>query len=125
MCVRVCVCVHAAERAKCNETLEAEAPLVAVVTSAVVVGAIGVIATIIIVAVLCICQRKKSKVLRTHQGGGHGREENVVGSHNAPLPWTLHQLVGQGRFGRVYSATCDNQLVAVKIYSQLRYVCVC
>ncbi len=107
-----------------NESRGGVASHVAVAMSVVLFMVIAA-ATIVAVAVLCICQRKESKVLRTRQEGGRGREENVVGSHNAPLPWTLHQLVGQGRFGRVYSATCDNQLVAVKIYSQLRYVCVC
>ena len=77
----------------------------------------------IVILAACVCFRKfRFRGSRGGQESGHGMEEEfMLDSHSAPLPWTLQRLVGQGRFGKVFCASYDNDLVAVKVYPQSRY----
>ena len=65
----------------------------------------------------------------TKSSGGrvpvHEEEEFAMSRQGAPLPWTLQQLVGQGRFGTVFCASYQDQLIAVKVYSLTRCVYMC
>ena len=81
-------------------------------------SAIGAVLAIIVIfiAILCTVKLKKRFNTRAKQTGPE-RHTNSRPSSETILPWQLNERIGQGRFGFVYKAVYDGQIVAVKIFS--------
>ena len=77
---------------------------------------VGVLLLLILLFFLCHCGKKLSKCYSRNRPLRPSTLENVYTPHYSQ-PWVLKGLVGQGRFGHVYKALYDGNIVAVKVYS--------
>lgn len=86
----------------------------------VIFASLAVAVAVAVMGFLCLFKRRLWKVyccrhLRRRRTSQTSIERQFSG--RVSQPWTLQGMVGQGRFGHVYKALYNGEIVAVKMYS--------
>ena len=88
--------------------------LVAIIT---IVGAIvSLVLVIAIIVVVWRCKRTKSSE-SVHSGVVRARRRAGPSEESSDQPWELINQIGHGRYGYVYKAVYNNDIVAIKMFS--------
>ena len=99
-----------------SSTASSESPPSISVYITAVISTIGAVLTIIVIIVVILCAIRLKRRFNT-RAKQTGRHTNSRPSSDTALPWQLNERIGQGRFGFVYKAVYDGEIVAVKIFS--------